>query len=122
MGYKVLVCEDNENNRRLIKDILEYHGFEVYLASNGEEGIRMAKELKPDIILMDMQMPVFDGFEAIKRIRADTEIRHIKIMVVTSYAMPGDKDRAMKIGADHYIAKPIDTRSLPFEIKKVIES
>lgn len=121
MPYKILICEDNEKNRRLMKDLLEYHGYEVYLAKNGEEGIEMAKKVKPVLILMDMQMPVLDGFEAIKRIRQDNEIKHIKIIGVTSFAMPTDKERVIQAGADYYIAKPIDTRALPEIIKKVIE-
>lgn len=121
MPYKILICEDNEKNRRLMKDLLEYHGYEVYLAENGEEGIEMAKKVKPVLILMDMQMPVLDGFEAIKRIRQDNEIKHIKIIGVTSFAMPTDKERVLQAGADYYIAKPIDTRALPEIIKKVIE-
>jgi len=121
MPYKILICEDNEKNRKLMKDILEYHGYEVYLAENGKESIEMAKRIKPDLILMDMQMPVLDGFEAIKKIRQDSEIKHIKIIAVTSFAMPGDKERVLQAGADSYIAKPIDTRALPEIIKKVIE-
>lgn len=121
MPYKILICEDNEKNRRLMKDLLEYYGYEVYLAVNGEEGIEMAKKVKPALILMDMQMPVLDGFEAIKRIRQDNEIKHIKVISVTSFAMPTDKERVLQAGADYYIAKPIDTRALPEIIKKVIE-
>ncbi|GLI53486.1 response regulator [Thermodesulfovibrio yellowstonii] len=121
MSYKILICEDNEKNRKLMKDLLEYHGYEVYLAENGKEGIEMAKRVKPDLILMDMQMPVLDGFEAIKKIRQDKEIKHIKIISVTSFAMPTDKERVLQAGADYYIAKPIDTRALPEIIKKVIE-
>jgi len=121
MSYKILICEDNEKNRRLMKDLLEYHGYEVYLSENGEEGIEMAKRAKPDLILMDMQMPVLDGFEAIKKIRQDKEIKHLKIIAVTSFAMPTDKERVLQAGADYYIAKPIDTRTLPEIIKRVIE-
>lgn len=121
MPYKILICEDNEKNRKLMEDIFKYHGYEVYLAANGKEGIEMAKRIKPDLILMDMQMPVLDGFEAIKKIRQDSEIKHIKIIAVTSYAMSGDKERVLQAGADYYIAKPIDTRALPEVIKKVIE-
>lgn len=121
MPYKILICEDNERNRKLMKDLLEYHGYEVYLAENGKEGIEVAKKVRPDLILMDMQMPVMDGFEAIKKTRQDKEIKDIKIIAVTSFAMPGDKDRVLQAGADYYIAKPIDTRALPEIIKKVIE-
>ena len=121
MPYKILVCEDNEINIRLFADILEYHGFAVFLADNGEVGLKIARQIKPDLILMDMQMPVLNGFEAIKRIRSDPELRHIKIIAVTSYAMETDKERIMATGADHYVSKPINIRELPVLIKDVIE-
>ncbi|MCS7215789.1 MAG: response regulator [Thermodesulfovibrio sp.] len=121
MSYKILICEDNEKNRKLMKDLLEYHGYEVYLAENGQEGIELAKKVMPDLILMDMQMPVMDGFEAVKKIKEDHQIRRIKVIAVTSFAMPGDKERVLQSGADYYIAKPIDTRRLPEIIKTVIE-
>lgn len=121
MAYRILICEDNEKNRKLFKDLLEYYGYEVYLAKNGEEGIKMAKEVKPDLILMDIQMPVIDGFEAIKRIREDPETRNFKVIALTSYAMPEDKKRAFEVGVDYYISKPINTRTLPNIIKEVIE-
>jgi CheY-like chemotaxis protein len=120
MPDKILVCEDNKNNGKLITDLLEYHGFAVFLAVNGEEGIEMARQVKPDLILMDMQMPVLDGFEAIKRIRSDPELREVKIIGVTSFAMAGDKQRVMGAGADDYVPKPINTRTLPVLIREVI--
>jgi CheY-like chemotaxis protein len=121
MPYKILVCEDNEMNSRLLMDVLEYHGFAVSIAVNGEDGLKMARQIKPDLILMDMQMPVLDGFEAIKMIRSDPELRHVKIIAVTSFAMEAEKSRIMAIGADHYVSKPINTRTLAVLIKDVIE-
>lgn len=121
MRYKILICEDNEKNRKLMKDILDYHGFEVFLAGNGIEGIKMAQEIIPDLILMDMQMPEMDGSEAIKKIRNISETRHIKIIVITSFAMVADKEKALLAGADYYLTKPINTRTLPSLIRSIIE-
>lgn len=120
MAYRILLCEDNERNAKLIKDILEFHGYEVHVAVDGEEGVRMAKELMPDIILMDMQMPKMDGLTAIHEIRKEDSLAHIPIVAITSFAMAGDKERILKAGADYYLSKPIDTRALPKLIKEIL--
>lgn len=118
---KILVVEDNEKNRRLLKDVLEYHGYDVIEAENGEMAIEKAKERKPDLIIMDIQMPVMDGMAAAKAIRGDAETKRIPIIALTSFAMKGDRERFMEAGFDDYIAKPIDTRKLPGVIKKRLE-
>lgn len=115
---KILIVEDNEQNRRLMRDILKYYGYEIIEAENGEEGIKMAKTHKPDLILMDMQMPVMDGFAATQILKNDGETKNIKIIAVTSFAMVGDKEKILGAGADDYMAKPIDTRQLP----KIVEN
>jgi CheY-like chemotaxis protein len=115
---KILIVEDNELNRRLIRDILKYHGYEIIEAGDGAEGIEMAKSHKPDLILMDMQMPVMDGFAATQILKKDDEMKNIKIIAVTSFAMVGDREKILGAGADDYIAKPIDTRQLPEIVKK----
>lgn len=120
MAYRILLCEDNERNSKLIKDILEFHGYEVHVAVDGEEGVRMAKELMPDIILMDIQMPKMDGLTAIYEIRKEGSLAHIPIVAITSFAMAGDKERILKAGADYYLSKPIDTRALPKLIKEIL--
>lgn len=122
MPKKILVVEDNEKNRRMIRDVLMYHGFEVIEAENGEEGIKMAREYKPDMILKDMQMPVMDGFAAASILKNDPETKGVKIMAVTSFAMIGDKERILAEGADDYISKPINTRELPEKIRKILGS
>lgn len=121
MAEKILIVEDNDKNRLLIVDVLKYHGYEVIEAKNGEEGIRMAKENRPDLILMDLHMPVMDGFKAIEIIKDDPVTKKIKIIAVTSFAMKGDRDKVLSAGADDYIAKPIDTRKLPKIVKRVLE-
>lgn len=120
MGKKILVVEDNDKNRVLLRDILLYHGYEVMEASNGEEGIRMAREERPDLILMDLQMPVMNGYDAAAVLKGDPETRGIRLVAVTSFAMKGDRERIMESGFDDYIAKPIDTRELPQKIRSLV--
>jgi two-component system cell cycle response regulator DivK len=118
---KILIAEDNEKNRTLVKDVLKYHGYEVIEAGDGLEGIKMAKEHKPDLILMDIQMPVMDGIAAGKILKNNPETKDIKIIALTSLAMKGDKEKIMEEGFDDYIAKPIDIRRLPELVKKALE-
>lgn len=114
---KILVVEDNPNNRRLLKDLLMYYGYEVLEAADGREGVSMAVEHLPDLILMDLQMPVMDGFQAGNILKNDPKTKHIKIIAITSFAMKGDRDMVMKGGFSDYLSKPIDTRELPNIIK-----
>lgn len=120
MPKKILVVEDNEKNRLLMADILKHYGYEVMEAGDGKYAVKMAKEHKPDLILMDMQMPVMDGFEATKILKADPETKHIKILAVTSFAMKGDREKIMEAGCDDYIPKPIETRELPKIVKMLL--
>src|SRR5262249_32975221 len=90
MSKRILVIEDTENNRRILNDLLTNAGFEVLEAVDGEKGVAMAAESRPDLILMDIQLPIFDGYEATRRIKANPELRHIPIIAVTSYALSGD--------------------------------
>lgn len=120
MSKKVLVVDDNAVNRRLLTFSLKPLGYEVTEATDGLEGLRMAKEDRPDLILMDKQMPVMDGYEAIKSLKNDPDTRHIKIIAVTAFAMKGDREKALEAGADEYISKPIDTRQLPEIIKRIL--
>lgn len=118
MSKKILVVEDNEKNRMLIKDILLYHGYVVFEAENGKTGVELAKQHLPDLILMDIQMPVMDGFTAIALLREDPATKSIRMIALTSFAMKGDREKIMRAGFDDYIAKPIDTRKLPEIVKK----
>lgn len=120
MAAKVLIVEDNAANRLLMVDILKVHGYEVLEAKDGQEGIRLARELRPDLILLDMQMPVLDGIEAARILKSDPETRHIKILAVTSFAMKGDRERILAAGVDEYMAKPIDTRQLPIFVRRLL--
>jgi two-component system, cell cycle response regulator DivK len=122
MGKRALIIEDNDHNMMLLKDILEYAGFETAGANNGETGVRLATEWLPDIILMDIQMPVMDGFEAIKLLKADARTKGIPVMGVTSMAMVGDQELVLKAGFDSYIAKPYNIAEIAAQVKSLLLS
>lgn len=118
MIERILVVEDNEKNLVLMRDVLRYFGYEVLEARTGLESIDMAVEHCPGLILMDIQMPVMSGVDAMKRLRMRAETREIKILAVTSLAMQGDKEKLLGEGFDGYIRKPIDLVELPEIVKK----
>ncbi len=117
---KVLVVEDNEYNLYLIRFILEKSGLEVIEARIGAEGVEKAIKEQPDLILMDIQLPDIDGMEATRRIRASEADSEIPIIALTSYAMPGDREKALAAGCTGYIEKPINTETVMMEIKKYL--
>ncbi|MDP2972864.1 MAG: response regulator, partial [Deltaproteobacteria bacterium] len=110
MPEKILVIEDNEQNRILMRQILIYHGYDVLEAADGLTGLEMARAHTPALILLDIQMPVMNGFMVIRELRNNPELRKIKVIAVTSFAMKGDRDKALQAGFDEYVTKPIDTR------------
>jgi CheY-like chemotaxis protein len=118
MDPRILVVEDNEKNLVLMRDVLSYFGYEVLEARDGLECIAMAVEHRPGLILMDIQMPVMSGVDAMKDLRMRAETREIKILAVTSLAMQGDRERLLGEGFDDYIRKPIDLAELPEIVKK----
>jgi two-component system cell cycle response regulator DivK len=120
MSKRVLVVEDQEDNRRIIRDLLTSVGYELVEAPDGEAGVRLAKEYRPDLILMDIQLPVLDGYEATRRIKADPELSPIPIVVVTSYALSGDELKAKAAGCDAYVAKPFSPRQLLATIRALL--
>jgi CheY-like chemotaxis protein len=113
MAKKILVVEDHEMNRVLLRDLLQYHGYKIIEATNGEEAIKEAGAHLPDLIFMDIQMPVMNGYDAIKALKSDDKTKHIIIVALTSFAMTGDQDKSLATGANYYITKPIDTVALP---------
>jgi two-component system, cell cycle response regulator DivK len=115
----ILVIEDQELNRDLLIQILEDF-YTVIVAGDGAEGLAQAMDGRPDLILMDFGMPVMDGWEATRRIKAQPAVRHIPIIAVTSHAMVGDEDKAREAGCDDYMAKPIDEDELMAKIKHFI--
>ena len=122
MAEKILIVEDNAANQVLLRDILLFHGYNVITANNGPQGIQMAVEEGPDLIIMDIQMPKMSGIEAIGLLKENPSCSAIPIIAVTSYAMPGDRDRLIGLGATDYISKPIDTRAVPKIIESVLRS
>jgi two-component system cell cycle response regulator DivK len=108
----VLVVDDHEDNRRILRDLLRNAGYEVVEATTGEDGIVTAKARTPDLILIDIQLPGIDGYEATRRIKADDALRRIPLIVVTSYALSGDDAKALAAGADAYVAKPFSPRAM----------
>ncbi|MHB1226766.1 MAG: response regulator [Desulfurivibrionaceae bacterium] len=110
--HKILVVDDNEQNRILLREVLTSEGYEVIEACNGDEGLKAAKEHNPALILMDIQMPVMEGLACLKQIRENVEIGYIKIVALTSFAMKGDRDKFLAAGFDGYMTKPIDIDQL----------
>jgi len=120
MTKRILVVEDQEDNRRIIRDLLMSVGYELIEALDGAEGVRLAESERPDLILMDIQLPVLDGHEATRRIKQNPELNHIPVIVVTSYALSGDDQKAMAAGSDGYVAKPFSPRQLLATIRKFL--
>ena len=106
MTKRILVVEDQDDLRAIVRDLFEASGFEVIEAADGGEGVAKARSERPDLILMDIQMPVLDGYEAMQRIRAEPECARIPIVAISSFAMKGDEEKARASGCDEYVTKP----------------
>jgi CheY-like chemotaxis protein len=104
----ILIVEDNEMNRDMLSRRLERKGYEVLLAVDGEEGLEVARAKMPDLILMDMSLPVVDGWEATRRLKSDDRLKHIPVIALTAHAMANDRDKALEAGCDDYDTKPIE--------------
>ena len=120
MKKRILVVEDQKDNRQILRDLLTNAGFDMIEAENGEEAIASAQASRPDLILMDIQLPILDGYEATRRIKADPDLKSIPIIVVTSYALSGDEEKARLAGCDDYVAKPFSPRQLLAKIKEYV--
>ena len=117
---KILYIEDNEDNILILKRRLGRVGYDVSFAMDGAEGIRMAAELKPDLILMDLSLPVLDGWEATRRLKAAPETRHIPVIALTSHAMVGERERALAAGCDDFDTKPVEFQRLLGKIRALL--
>jgi two-component system cell cycle response regulator DivK len=117
---RILVIEDTEDNRRIFRDLLGPTGYELIEAADGAQGIRMAAAERPDLILMDIQLPVIDGYEATRRIKANPDLRHIPIIAVTSYALSGDEAKSRAAGCDGYLAKPFSLQQVLDAVQKFL--
>lgn len=121
-GHKILIIEDNRLNLELATDLLEANGFVVYSAQTAEDGLRMARELLPDLVLMDFGLPGMDGLGATTDLKANPATRHLIVVGLTAHAMKGDQEIALDAGCDGYLTKPIDTRTFIETLKRFIAS
>jgi two-component system cell cycle response regulator DivK len=120
MTKRILLVEDTEDNRQIIRDLFEAAGYALIEAQDGAAGVEAALRERPDLILMDIQLPVMDGYEATRRIKADPGTRSIPIIAVTSYALSGDEARTRAAGCDGYIAKPFSPRVLLAKVREFL--
>jgi two-component system, cell cycle response regulator DivK len=120
MQRKILIVEDNEQNMYLMTFLLENYGYKIIQAFNGKEGIRLAQETKPDVILLDIQLPEMNGYQVAEELRKDHLLSSVPIIAVTSYAMAGDKERALAAGATGYIEKPINPDTFITQLQEYI--
>jgi len=116
----VLLVEDNEDNRTVYRTILEHFGYQVIEAQNGEAGVSMAREQRPDLILMDISIPLIDGWEATRILKSEPETAHIPIIALTAHALATDRAKANEVGCDGYLAKPCEPRRVVAEVERFI--
>ena len=120
-GYRILVVEDNELNLKLVRDVLTYAGYDVVEARTGEQGVALATERLPDLVLMDLQLPGIDGAEALRQMRSIPNTQSVPVVAVTAYAMKEDRERAFSCGFDGYLEKPISARELPAQVQRFLK-
>ena len=120
MSKRILIVEDQEDNRTIMSDVLRTAGYELIEAVNGEDGVKLAQSERPDLILMDIQLPVIDGYEATRRIKGNAELKSIPIIAVTSYALSGDEANARAAGCDGYVSKPFSPRELLAKVREYL--
>jgi two-component system, cell cycle response regulator DivK len=119
--HRILVVEDNERNLKLVRDVLYFAGFDVLEARSGEEGVALARQSCPDLVLMDLQLPGIDGTQALQLLRSSERTREVPVVALTALAMREDKERALDAGFDGYLQKPISVRSLPTQVRNFME-
>ena len=120
MSKRILVVEDQPDNRKIIRDVFAPTGYEIIETENGEEALAAIAKARPDLILMDIQLPIMDGYTATRRIKADPELRSIPIIAVTSYALSGEEKKAREAGCDDYIPKPYSPRELLAKVRQYL--
>ncbi len=118
----ILIVEDNELNLELVRDLLQHHGYGTIEARNAADGLTLAAERRPQLILMDIQLPDMDGVRALERLRADARTASIKVVAVTAFAMADDRRRLLRAGFDAYLEKPIDVRAFPDQVRALLQS
>ena len=117
MNHVILVVEDNERNLKLVRDVLEYAGYDVRVARTGEDGITLAVSEPPDLVLMDLQLPGIDGMEALRRLRESPRTADVPVVAVTAQAMKQDRERALAAGFNGYVEKPISVRAFTDQVR-----
>jgi len=120
MAKRILIVEDQEDNRMIMRDVLSSAGYDLIEAVNGEDGVNLAHSERPDLILMDIQLPIIDGYEATRRIKGSAELKSIPIIAVTSYALSGDQTKARAAGCDGYVSKPFSPRELLARVREYL--
>lgn len=120
MSKRILVVEDQEDNRQILRDLLGSAGYDIVEAEDGEAALGAARAHRPDLIIMDIQLPRVDGYEATRRIKADPELKSVPIIVVTSYALSGDEGKARAAGCDAYVTKPYSPRNLLAKVREYL--
>jgi two-component system cell cycle response regulator DivK len=120
-GELILIVEDNEKNRKLERDVLQFHGYRTMEAETGEDGVRLARESPPALILMDIQLPGISGIEALRRLRADAETQGIAVMAVTASAMTQDRQTILAAGFDGYLSKPISLKEFVAAVRALLD-
>jgi CheY-like chemotaxis protein len=118
---KVLIAEDNAVNRELLRELLELRGYAVLEACDGKEALHMIEQERPELLLLDIGMPVMDGFAVIRRIRENPLLAPLPVVAVTAYAMRGDREKILNSGFDGYLSKPVDARSLAEELTRLLD-
>jgi two-component system, cell cycle response regulator DivK len=117
---KILIAEDNAVNRELLRELLEVRGYTVVEACDGEEALRMIEQTQPDLLLLDIGMPVLDGFAVVRKIRENPRLASLAVVAVTAYAMQGDRERILNSNFDGYLSKPVNSRSLAEELDRLL--
>ena len=122
MARTILIVEDNPQNRYLATFLLEKHGYELQVAEDGQQALAILEQAAPDLILMDMQLPRIDGYEATRRIKADARFRQIPVVALSAHSMPGDRAKAMRAGCDEFLPKPVDGDGLVALIARLLDT
>jgi two-component system, cell cycle response regulator DivK len=117
----VLIVEDNPRNLKLARDVLRHAGYEVLEACSAEDGLTLAHERRPDVVLLDIQLPGMDGVQALGRLRAHPATAAVPVIAVTAFAMKADRERFLELGFDRYVEKPLDIHSLPWQVAAALE-
>lgn len=122
MGKVILIVEDDPKNLKLIRDLLQVSGYSIREATDGRQGIKLARDERPDLILMDIQLPIVNGLEATKILKADATTADIPIVALTAYAMTGDEEKILNVGCEGYLTKPINIREFLKKVKEYLQN